>query len=101
MAENFSHEIVIPTDPLFAWVHIFKDLTGPSTIAPHWHEGIELSYTIRGQIDEFKINGKKFQTQPGQILVKNVRVTRLLVEVLELLLTLKRGAKRSTSAKTS
>lgn len=70
MAENFSHEIVIPTDPLFAWVHIFKDMTGPLTIAPHWHEGIELSYTIQGQIDEFKINGKKFQTQPGQILVK-------------------------------
>ena len=73
MAENFSHEIVIPTDPLFAWVHIFKDMTGPLTIAPHWHEGIELSYTIRGQIDEFKINGKKFQTQPGQILVVNTQ----------------------------
>lgn len=73
MAENFSHEIVIPTDPLFAWVHIFKDMTGPSTIAPHWHEGIELSYTIRGQIDEFKINGKKFQTRPGQILVVNTQ----------------------------
>lgn len=73
MAENFSHEIVILTDPLFAWVHIFKDMTGPSTIAPHWHEGIELSYTIRGQIDEFKINGKKFQTRPGQILVVNTQ----------------------------
>lgn len=73
MVENFSHEIVIPTDPLFAWVHIFKDMTGPSTIAPHWHEGIELSYTIRGQIDEFKINGKKFQTRPGQILVVNTQ----------------------------
>lgn len=73
MNEDFVHEIVIPTDPLFAWVQVFKDQAGPSYIAPHWHEGIELSFTIHGRIDQFTINGKKFQTRPGQILVVNTQ----------------------------
>lgn len=55
MNEAFVHEIVIPTDPLFAWVQVFKDQTGLSYIALHWHEGIELSFTIHGRIDRFMI----------------------------------------------
>lgn len=73
MAEEFTHEIVIPTDPLFAWVYVFKEMTGPSYIAPHWHEGIELSFTIHGQIDAFTIGGEKIQTSPGRILVVNTQ----------------------------
>lgn len=46
----------------------------PKYVAPHWHRGIELSYTLDGRITDFIIAGKHFDTQMGQILVVNTQV---------------------------
>lgn len=78
MAENKQtklHEIVVPTSPLPVWYFIFNTDTGvPKYVAPHWHRGIELSYTLDGRITDFMIAGKHFDTQMGQILVVNTQV---------------------------
>lgn len=71
MSEKNLHEVVIPTDPLNVWYFVFHDNKIPFYIAPHWHRGIELSYTIRGNIDNFQISGKKYNTKPGKILIVN------------------------------
>lgn len=42
-----------------------------SYIAPHWHQSIELSYTLTGEIDEFIIEGQNYHCEPGKILVVN------------------------------
>ncbi|WP_225367059.1 helix-turn-helix transcriptional regulator [Lactiplantibacillus pentosus] len=70
LATNFQHEIVTRTQPLSAWIH-YHDQHAPSEIAAHWHQGIELSYTISGHIDDFTINGQHFRTSAGQLLVVN------------------------------
>lgn len=81
MAENKQiklHEIVVPTSPLPVWYY-----NGPTNnytvqtdnyIAPHWHRGIELSFTLNGKIDDFVIGGKHFTTQSGRILLVNSQV---------------------------
>lgn len=78
MAENKQtklHEIVVPTSPLPVWYFIFNTDTGvPKYVVPHWHRGIELSYTLDGRITDFIIAGKHFDTQMGQILVVNTQV---------------------------
>ena len=78
MAENKQtklHEIVVPTSPLPVWYFIFNTDTGvPKYVSPHWHRGIELSYTLDGRITDFMIAGKHFDTQMGQILVVNTQV---------------------------
>lgn len=71
MSEKNLHEVVIPTDPLNVWYFVFHDNKIPFYIAPHWHRGIELSYTIRGNIDNFQISGKKYNTKPGKIFIVN------------------------------
>lgn len=70
LATNFQHEIVTRTQPLSAWIH-YHGQHAPSEIAAHWHQGIELSYTISGHIDDFTINGQHFRTSAGQLLVVN------------------------------
>ncbi|PKX51824.1 AraC family transcriptional regulator [Lactiplantibacillus plantarum] len=70
MSTRFQHEIVTRTQPLSAWVHL-HDSKAPQRIAPHWHQGIELSYTLSGHIDDFTINGRDYQSKSGSILVVN------------------------------
>lgn len=70
LATSFQHEIVTRTQPLSAWIH-YHNQHAPSEIAAHWHQGIELSYTISGHIDDFTINGQHFRTSAGQLLVVN------------------------------
>lgn len=78
MAENKQiklHEIVVPTSPLPVWYFIFNTDNGvPKYVAPHWHRGIELSFTLNGAITDFIIAGKHFSTKAGQILVVNTQV---------------------------
>lgn len=78
MAENKQiqlHEIVVPTSPLPVWYFIFNTDNGvPKYVAPHWHRGIELSFTLNGTITDFVIAGKHFRTKVGQILVVNTQV---------------------------
>lgn len=91
MAENKQiklHEIVVPTSPLPVWYFIFNTDTGvPKYVAPHWHRGIELSYTLDGRITDFIIAGKHFDTQMGQILVVNTQVIHSVDS------TIKKGSK--------
>lgn len=70
---NKLHEIVIPTEPLPVWFHIFYGKSEAQYIAPHWHRGIELSYVLQGKIDSFWINKKQYFSKPGKILVVNTQ----------------------------
>lgn len=73
------HEIVVPTAPLSVWYYIFYGDNNESYVAPHWHRGIELSYTISGTINDFTIKKEHFRTKPGQILVVNTQVIHSVV----------------------
>ncbi|MGJ3791969.1 AraC family transcriptional regulator [Lactiplantibacillus argentoratensis] len=84
MAEDqYLHEIVTPTKPLSAWIYLHHG-RGVTYIAPHWHQGIELSFTIAGSIDDFVINEQHYQTQAGTILVVNSQVVHSVRSVLKL-----------------
>lgn len=70
---ELEHELVKPTGNLPFWLTTFPLQEGetPSEIPPHWHQGIELSYTLSGAIDHFQIDSKSYQTKPGQIILVN------------------------------
>ncbi|GIL32733.1 AraC family transcriptional regulator [Lactobacillus paragasseri] len=68
------HEIVIPTDPLSFWYCLFVNQNTQTYVAPHWHSGIELSYTQTGEIDDFHIAGTHYSTKAGRILIVNSQV---------------------------
>lgn len=72
MAE-LEHELVKPTGNLPIWLMTFPlpDAETPSKIPPHWHQGIEISYTVAGSIDQFQIDNQVYQTAPGRIIVVN------------------------------
>ncbi|WP_281165097.1 AraC family transcriptional regulator [Liquorilactobacillus sicerae] len=72
--EKLLHEIVIPTKPLSAWFYLHNEKETNTYIAPHWHQGIELSFTVSGSIDDFVINEQHFRTNIGTILVVNSQV---------------------------
>ncbi|MCI1634067.1 MAG: AraC family transcriptional regulator [Liquorilactobacillus nagelii] len=83
MAEDqYLHEIVTPTEPLSAWIYLHHE-KGVTYIAPHWHQGIELSFTIAGSIDDFVINEHHYRTQSGTILVVNSQVVHSVRSVLK------------------
>ncbi|MFT8669850.1 MAG: AraC family transcriptional regulator [Liquorilactobacillus hordei] len=67
---SFIHEIVKPTDPLSVWLYLHNE-RNVTFVAPHWHQGIEISYTVFGSIDDFVINQKHFTTSGGRVLVIN------------------------------
>lgn len=66
MAE-LEHELVKPTGGLPIWLETFPLPAGPTPaeIPPHWHQGIEISYTVDGSIDRFQIDAQTYQTAPG------------------------------------
>lgn len=68
------HELVVPTDPLPIWVALFVNQHTQTYVAPHWHSGIELSFTQTGVIDDFHIASRHFKTKTGRILVVNSQV---------------------------
>lgn len=69
----YEHEQVTLNRPLSAWLYLFnnKEDPTPAYIAPHWHQGIELSFTVNGSIDDFEIGDRHYQTQSGRILIVN------------------------------
>lgn len=67
-----KHELV-QLDKLPIYIKIHQQ-PGESDVAAHWHQSIELSFTMRGQIDHFVIGGIDHQTRPGEILVINTQV---------------------------
>lgn len=70
MPNQSRHEQVTVDGPVNSWLYLHQG-SGTDRIAMHWHQSIELSYTIRGEITEFKIENQKFHTKPGDILVVN------------------------------
>lgn len=56
--------------PVNSWIYLHRD-SSANRIAMHWHQSIELSYTLRGEIAEFVIERQTFHTKPGDILVVN------------------------------
>lgn len=67
-----KHELVqLDELPVFIKVHQHP---GSSEVPPHWHQSIELSFTLKGKIDHFIIGGVDYQTQPGEILIINTQV---------------------------
>lgn len=67
-----KHELVqLDKLPLYIEIH---QQHNEAEVAPHWHQSIELSFTMHGQIDHFIINGVDHQTHPGEILVINTQV---------------------------
>lgn len=79
---KYLHEIVTPTKPLSAWIYLHEQ-KGLTYIAPHWHQGIELSFTINGVIDDFVINEHHYQTRAGTVLVVNSQVIHSIRSVLK------------------
>lgn len=83
MGKTYLHEIVTPSEPLSAWIYLHKE-KGTTYIAPHWHQGIELSFTISGSIDDFIINQQHYKTQAGTVLVVNSQVVHSVRSILKL-----------------
>ena len=67
-----KHELVqLDELPVFIKVHQYP---GSSEVPPHWHQSIELSFTLRGKIDHFIIGGVDHETHPGEVLIINTQV---------------------------
>ena len=62
---NYEEEL-LPINWIFH--HPIEQVT---TILPHWHESVEISYTRKGSISSFVINGISYTTEPGDILLMN------------------------------
>lgn len=69
----YKHEIVTKDKALPALVLVHESRE-PFYFDTHWHQSVELSFTISGQIDEFTIDDKSYQTGPGKILLVNSMV---------------------------
>ncbi|MCP0887459.1 AraC family transcriptional regulator [Ligilactobacillus sp. WILCCON 0076] len=70
MNAEYTHEIVKTTGPLSVWIYL-HNVPGRVYVAPHWHQGIELSYSVHGTIEDFTISGHCYKTKENQILVVN------------------------------
>lgn len=66
----YFHEIVDTTQDQFPFKIIIHK-NGNGTIPKHWHRSLELSFTLKGKIDAFTINGKVYSPREGTILVIN------------------------------
>src|SRR3712207_390054 len=67
---EFKHEIIKVTSPLSFWIYCHQGQSD-NHFAAHWHQALELSYTLHGRIDNFKIGEHQFHPQTGDILVVN------------------------------
>lgn len=66
----FEHEIVTVDSEEFPYkIIVHKNET--AFIPRHWHRSFEISFTYKGQIAEFIINGHVFHPMSGDILIVN------------------------------
>lgn len=73
------HELVqLDKLPIYIKVH---QKPGKTEVPPHWHQSIELSFTMRGKIDHFIIEGLDYQTHPGEILVINTQIVHSIQNI--------------------
>lgn len=66
---SYRHEI-IKCSKQFPIIYIIHDDV-QATVIRHWHDGLELSFTINGYIDLFYISGKTYKTKEKDILLIN------------------------------
>ncbi|MCW0952838.1 AraC family transcriptional regulator [Weissella ceti] len=68
--ELLNHERVERADfdlPMH-WIHVHNN--EPGWIVPdHWHEELEVSFTVNGSLKGYRINGEEFNTRPGDVLL--------------------------------
>ncbi|MDO4670096.1 MAG: AraC family transcriptional regulator [Aerococcus sp.] len=67
---DLEHEMVVPITPLVACVYTHQEAES-KYVAPHWHQSVEVSFTLAGSIDHFFIDGTDYTTSPGDVLVVN------------------------------
>lgn len=63
---KITHEIV-QTAPRLPFKYYEHDPATPITVAPHWHQGIEINYLIRGGNLKFVTDGKTTEYHPGDL----------------------------------
>lgn len=66
----FHHEIIDLTNGSLPFKIILHS-NNTTYIPRHWHRSFEISYTVIGEITNFKINGKDHHTKAGTILLIN------------------------------
>ncbi|RHW51234.1 hypothetical protein DS831_04215 [Bombilactobacillus bombi] len=67
-----KHEIITLSDNLPVKILIHRS-NNNGNVYPHWHQSVELSYTMQGEIDHFIISGDDYHTKPGKILIVNTQ----------------------------
>ncbi|GEO68350.1 AraC family transcriptional regulator [Levilactobacillus acidifarinae] len=65
-----THQFVYTTQKLPV-LFIIHPALKTVTVRPHWHEDVELNYTLSDTIDDFTIENEHFTTAPGRILLVN------------------------------
>lgn len=66
----FTHQLVYTTQKLPVLFIVHPALKNVM-VRPHWHEDVELNFTLSDTIDDFTIENQHFQTAPGRILLVN------------------------------
>ncbi|MCD8124374.1 MAG: AraC family transcriptional regulator [Lachnospiraceae bacterium] len=64
------HEVFDYTNPPFTFRELYSDETGPYIFEPHWHEELEIVYTLKGTNCHY-INGRCYDAVPGRLLTVN------------------------------
>jgi len=63
---KIMHELV-QTNPRLPFKYYEHDPATSITVDPHWHQGIEINYLIRGGVLKFVTDGKTTEYRPGHI----------------------------------
>lgn len=66
----YRHEIIDVTKEKLPF-KIILHKNASATVPKHWHRSFELSFTMKGKIDSFIINGKESTPTSGSVLVIN------------------------------
>ena len=67
------HEAV-QTIPRLPFKYYEHDPLTDITVAPHWHQGIELNYLVSGTVLKFVTDGQTAEYRPGDLWTTNRRV---------------------------
>ncbi|MBC1742894.1 AraC family transcriptional regulator [Listeria welshimeri] len=67
---EFTYEI-IETDAMLPVKYIIHSMPDAVAVPRHWHEALEISYTIHGSVQNFYIDGTNYTTKQGDVFVIN------------------------------
>lgn len=79
---EFTHEM-IEADANIPVKYIIHTTPDAVSVPRHWHEAMEISYTMRGSIQNFYIDGKSFTTKAGDILIINSNAIHSILPLFE------------------